>query len=332
MGGDTGPHLTVPSALSALHQHPQLRIQLFGDEALLVPHLARSAPDLRARIDVVHCSETVAMDEKPAEALRRKRDSSLWRALEAVASGTSSACVSAGNTGALMAMGMALVGRLQGIERPAICTALPTCGGRAYLLDMGANLGCDAAQLVQFAHMASAMVQVVDAISHPRVGLLNIGQEQGKGDAVVREAAARLVADKHINYQGFVEGDGIYSGDFDIIVCDGFVGNVALKSSEGVAKMLTGMLRASLKGSLAGRLGALLARRPLARFASGVDPSRYNGASLLGLDRVVVKSHGGASQAGFEQAISVAVAAAREELPQRIATRLAALAVGPEEA
>ncbi len=330
MGGDSGPHLTVPSAISALHQHPQLRIQLFGNEALLAPHLARSAPGLRARIDVVHCSETVAMDEKPTQALRRKRDSSLWRALEAVAKGTSGACVSAGNTGALMAMGMALVGRLPGIERPAICTALPTRDGRAYLLDMGANIGCDAAQLVQFAHMASAMAQVVDGIRAPRVGLLNIGHEQGKGDAVVREAALRLAADEHINYQGFVEGDGIYSGDFDIIVCDGFVGNVALKSSEGVARMLTAMLKESLKGSVAGRLGALLARRPLARFAGRVDPSHYNGASLLGLDGVVVKSHGGATQAGFEQAISVAVAAARQELPRRIATRLEALTTGPE--
>ncbi len=326
MGGDLGPRLTVPSAIDVLKRHSDLRLRLFGDasvvEPLLQSLLVHSPAPLRDRVELVHCPDAVAMDEKPAQALRRKRDSSLWHALKAVADGAADACVSAGNTGALMAMGMVLVGRLPGIERPAICTAVPTLGGRAYLLDMGANIDCDADQLVQFARMASAMAQVVDGLASPRVGLLNVGQEESKGGEVVREAALRLAADGGLNYRGFVEGDGIYSGDFDIIVCDGFVGNVALKSSEGVARMIATLLRDSLSASLAGRLGALLARRALARFAAGIDPSRYNGASLLGLDGVVVKSHGGASEAGFGHALEVAITAARQQLPSRIARHL----------
>ena len=198
MGGDLGPRLTVPSAIDTLRQYPDLRLRLFGNaavvEPVLKPLLDRAPAHLRDRFAFVHCPDAVAMDEKPAQALRRKRDSSLWHALKAVADGVANACVSAGNTGALMAMGMALVGRLPGIERPAICTAVPTLGGRAYLLDMGANIECDPAQLVQFAHMASAMAQVVDGLASPRVGLLNVGQEAGKGGEVVREAALRLAA------------------------------------------------------------------------------------------------------------------------------------------
>lgn len=333
MGGDFGPRLTVPSAISSLLRYPHLRLQLYGDEAslapILTPLLASASSACGDRIDVIHCTQIVAMDEKPALALRRKRDSSMWHALRAVADGRADACISAGNTGALMAMGMSLLGKLPGIDRPAICTAMPTPGGRAYLLDMGANLGCDADHLVQFAHMASAMVQVVESIAEPRVALLNVGHEQDKGDAVVREAAVRLAADPRINYQGFVEGDGIFSGAVDIIVCDGFVGNVALKSSEGVARMISAMLKDSLNASLAGKVGAFFANAALGRLKNRIDPSRYNGASLLGLNGVVIKSHGGATQAGFENALAVAIIAARQDVPQRIAARLASLQAQP---
>jgi len=329
MGGDLGPRLTVSAALSTLERNPRLRLRLYGDEAevdpALNPLLAQLSPDLRVRIERIHCPQTVTMEEKPAQALRRKRDSSLWLALKAVADGDADACISAGNTGALMAMGIAQLGLLPGIERPAICTALPTLEGRAWLLDMGANLDCDADQLVQFAHMASAMVQVVEGVANPRVGLLNVGSEQGKGGAIVQEVALRLAADRRINYQGFVEGDGIYSGDVDIIVCDGFVGNVALKSSEGVARLIGTMLKDSLKASLAGRVGAWLARPALTHFADRIDPANYNGASLLGLKGVVVKSHGGASVEGFSRALEVAITAIRQQVPKRIAAVLAEL-------
>lgn len=329
MGGDFGPRLTVPSAVSSLLHNPQLRLQLYGDDSLVAPVLSPlltgSSDAWRNRLEVIHCPQIVTMDEKPAQALRRKRDSSMWHALRAVAEGRADAAISAGNTGALMAMGMSLLGKLPGIDRPAICTAMPTPQGRAYLLDMGANIDCDADHLVQFAHMASAMVEVVDAIAEPRVALLNVGHEEDKGDAVVREAAVRLAADPHINYLGFVEGDGIFSGTMDIIVCDGFVGNVALKSSEGVARMISTMLKESLNASLAGKVGAFFARTALGRLKSRIDPSLYNGASLLGLNGVVIKSHGGATQAGFENALAVAIIAARQDVPQRIATRLAFL-------
>ncbi|KJS04770.1 MAG: hypothetical protein VR73_14045 [Gammaproteobacteria bacterium BRH_c0] len=333
MGGDFGPRLTVPSAVSSLLRYPHLRLQLYGDESLvapvLAPLLAGSSHAWRDRLEVIHCPQVVAMDEKPAQALRRKRDSSLWHALRAVAESRADACVSAGNTGALMAMGMSLLGKLPGIDRPAICTAMPTPQGRAYLLDMGANIGCDADHLVQFAHMASAMVQVVESIPEPRVALLNVGHEEDKGEAVVREAAVRLAGDARINYHGFVEGDGIFSGAVDIIVCDGFVGNVALKSSEGVARMIGAMLKDSLNASLAGKIGAFFARAALASLKSRIDPSLYNGASLLGLNGVVIKSHGGATQAGFENALTVAISAARQDVPQRIVTRLESLQPQP---
>lgn len=327
MGGDLGPRLTVSAALATLQRHPNVRIRLYGDESevdpVLHPLLSQFSPSLRARVERIHCTQTVAMEEKPALALRRKRDSSLWRSIQAVADGEAGACISAGNTGALMAMGIAQLGLLPGIERPAICTAVPTLKGRAWLLDMGANLDCDAGQLVQFARMASAMVQVVEGMDRPRVGLLNVGSEQGKGGAVVQEAAQLLSADKRINYQGFVEGDGIYGGAVDIVVCDGFVGNVALKAGEGVARLIATMLRDSLQSSLVSRFGAWLARPALKGLAARIDPASYNGASLLGLEGVVVKSHGGATSEGFAQSLEVAITAIQQQLPKRIAAVLA---------
>lgn len=324
MGGDKGPHLTVPAAVATLSRHPGLRLQLFGDRDLVAPHLAALPSSLQSRVTVVHCPQVVTMEDKPGTVLRRKRESSMWLALKAVADGEAQACVSGGNTGALMAMGMTLLGTLEGVERPALCTALPTHGRHAYLLDMGANVGCTAKQLWQFALMASTMMTEIDGVARPRVGVLNVGQEQGKGDDTVREAAELIDRDPRIHYVGFVEGDGIYSGDVDIVVCDGFAGNVALKSSEGVARLIAAQLKQCLADSLRGRLAAWLAAGALRLLRQRIDPSRYNGAVMLGLSGVVVKSHGNANRAGFEHAIDVAVGEVERALPGRIAARLAA--------
>lgn len=323
MGGDAGPRLVVPSVLSALRQLPQLRCQLYGNQESLLPLLEKAGSDVAARVEVFHSPQQVLMEDKPAHALRHKRDSSLWHAIAAVARGEAQACVSGGNTGAIMAMGMSLIGTLPGIERPAICTALPTATGKAYLLDMGANIGCDAEQLLQFAYMASAMVETVESLPSPRIGLLNVGSEAGKGDMVVQRAAELLRNDTNLNYRGFVEGDGIFSGDFDIIVCDGFVGNVALKSTEGAARMIVDSLRREIESSLGARLAALVAKASLHRLQKMFDPANYNGANLLGLNGTVIKSHGGASEAGFCNAIQVAVGEAGKNIPARISEKLA---------
>lgn len=322
MGGDAGPRLTVPAALSTLNRHPGIRIRLFGDTSVLGDLVSGCGAGEDERLELIHCSQVVAMEEKPVSALRNKRQSSLWRGLEATARQEANAFVSAGNTGAIMAMGMELLGKLNGISRPAICTSLPTASGRAYLLDMGANVDCSAEHLLQFARMATHLVTAVEGKSRPRVGLLNIGLETTKGTAVVRQASALCSGNEEINYGGFVEGDGIFSGDFDIVVCDGFAGNVALKASEGAARMVAGMVRASLGSSLRGRLTALLARPVLRSLQQRIDPALYNGASLLGLDGVVIKSHGGTTQAGFEHALDVAITESRQDIPRLIGQKL----------
>lgn len=326
MGGDAGPRLTVPSTVAFLRRHPYATVRLFGEQPAVSPFLDplidQPPDDLADRLVFHACGPSVSADDKPAVALRQRRESSLWQALDTVSRGEAEGCVSAGNTGALMAMGMTLLGKLPGIDRPAICTALPTLSGRAYLLDMGANIECTAEHLVQFARMATVLVRLVDGKVSPRVALLNIGHEQGKGDTVVREAGERLQADPAINYRGFVEGDGIYSGDVDIVVCDGFVGNVALKSSEGVARMIGSMLNGALKTGYRSRLGAWLAAKSLKAFFSRIDPSRYNGASLLGLNGVVIKSHGGATESGFGHALDVALAGISEQLPAQVAAAM----------
>jgi glycerol-3-phosphate acyltransferase PlsX len=322
MGGDLGPQLTLPATVSFLNKHPACRVSLFGDAAFLSEQLAQIPKPVSSRMSVQHCPQVVTMDDKPASALRRKRESSMWMAIKAVADGEVRACVSAGNTGALMAMGLSQLGALPTIDRPAICTAVPTLSGKAYLLDMGANIECSAEQLWQFAVMASAKMSLVDGIASPRVGLLNVGQEESKGDAVVQSAARLLENDPRINYAGFVEGDGIFSGNVDIVVCDGFVGNVALKSSEGVARMIAALMKQELTANWWRKLGALVFKGALADLKDRMSPERYNGASLLGLNGVVIKSHGGTSVAGFESALEVAMAEAENSIPARIAARL----------
>ena len=323
MGGDHGPHITVPATLNILQKYPSLNVVFFGDSQQIQPLLAQHPDISNDRYRIQHCGETVAMDEKPSSAVRNKRESSLWQALKLVADGEAQACVSAGNTGALMAMSMLQLKTLTGISRPAICTQVPTVKGHTHLLDLGANVVCSAEQLYQFAMMASEAVAISDG-ANPSVGLLNIGVEEIKGRQEILEAAELLKDDSNINYVGFVEGDDLFNGVADVVVCDGFSGNVVLKASEGVAMMLHGFLTKALSQNWLSKIGALLARPALNQLKSAIDPTEYNGASLLGLRGVVVKSHGGASIRGFSQAIEVAVNEAQQDLPSLIEDRLSA--------
>ncbi len=322
MGGDHGPAVVVPAALAALHHHPELSLILVGDEARLREALSERGVAEEARLRVHHASQQVAMDELPSQALRYKKDSSMRVAVELVKRGEAGACVSAGNTGALMATARYVLKTLSGIDRPAICTTLPTQRGHCHVLDLGANVDSSPDNLFQFAVMGAVLAEAVDNISAPSVGLLNIGEEEIKGNEKVKGAAERL-AHSDLNYVGFIEGDDIFAGKVDVVVCDGFEGNVALKASEGVAKMIAHFLRQSFQASWYGRLAYLVAAPVLRRFKDRIDPRMYNGASLVGLRGIVVKSHGGADELAFANAISVAVTEVKKQVPQRIRERLA---------
>lgn len=322
MGGDFGPRVTVPAAIDALRRHPSLRILLVGRQEQIDPILSRYGQIETDRITPVHAESVVAMDEKPALALRRRRDSSMYLALQAVADGQADACVSAGNTGALMVLGRGILQTLPGIDRPAITSAVPTVNGHCYMLDLGANVDCTASHLQQFAIMGSVMVRAVEGIARPRVGLLNIGAEEIKGNEQVRLASRLLAEQGDLNYIGFVEGDGVFQGQADLVVCDGFAGNIALKSSEGLARLISHKLRHSFDLNLYRRLLALLARPVLRELQEQLDPGRRNGASLLGLQGIVVKSHGGADRGCFGHALDQAVSEAQMNVPERISEQL----------
>ena len=302
MGGDHGPHVTVPTALDFLRQNPEGNIVLVGlpdvIQAELKAHKAETGPRLRLHA----ASEVVAMDEPPALALRGKRDSSMRVAINLVKSGEAQACVSAGNTGALMAISKFVLKTLPWIDRPAICTVLPALKGHTHMLDLGANVDCAPEHLLQFAIMGSVLVSSIEGKERPSVGLLNIGEEEIKGNEVVKQAAELLRASP-INFCGNVEGTDIYKGTADVVVCDGFVGNVALKTSEGLAQMLTTFLKQEFKRNLLTKLAALVALPVLNAFKRRVDHREYNGASLLGLRGIVIKSHGSADRLAFLRAI-----------------------------
>lgn len=322
MGGDIGPRLVVPAVLDSLRSYPHLQCELHGHAAEIDALLSGAENGLTSRLSVIHAEQSVSMDDKPTTALKNARQSSMWQALESLSRGQVDGCVSAGNTGALMLMSLKLLGAIPGIERPAICTSVPTRTGKAYLLDMGANLNCDAQKLHQFAHMATAMMQEVDGCPRPRIGLLNVGSEAGKGDVAVRETARLMAADDALHYCGFVEGDGIFSGNFDIVVCDGFVGNVALKTTEGVAQLIADRVQEELANTFRAKLGAFIARPALSHLQNQLNPANYNGASLLGLTRSVIKSHGSASTRGVAHAISVALRESQSNIPARISEKL----------
>ena len=322
MGGDHGPGVVVPAALEVIAEFADVDLVLVGDEPAIEAALERAAPVAGGRIAVRHASQSVEMDDPPSQVLRSKRDSSMRVALDLVKDGGADACVSAGNTGALMAIARLVLKTLPGIDRPAIISALPTMTGHTHVLDLGANVESTPRHLFEFAVMGSVLASAVDDNPRPSVGLLNIGQENIKGNERVKEAA-RLIEASDLHYIGFVEGDGIYLGAADVIVCDGFVGNVALKSSEGVARMISGLIRGAFERTLANRMAGLLARPVLRELATRMDPRSYNGASFVGLRGIVIKSHGSADVIAFRRAIVEAVAEIRKNVPERISEHIA---------
>lgn len=319
MGGDHGPSVVVPAALNYLSKDPEVDLILVGREEAIREHLP--AGDLPDRLSIQHASEEVGMDELPSRALRGKKDSSMRVAINLVNEGVADACVSAGNTGALMATARFVLKTLPHVDRPAIMSSLPSESGRTWVLDLGANVDCSADHLFQFAVMGTELVTAVEKVENPSVGLLNIGQEEIKGSDQIKQAH-RLLADSPLNYIGYVEGDDIYTGDVDIVVCDGFVGNVALKSSEGVARMIRHFLKAEFTRNPLTRLAGLIALPVLRSLRRRIDPRRYNGAPLVGLRGVVVKSHGGTDAVGFANAIAIAKKEIQAELASRIAERV----------
>jgi len=321
MGGDFGPDVIVPAAVRAVGEHSDLNIILVGDEDILRQSLKKSRASGSDRITIQHASQKVEMDELPQHAMRNKKDSSMRVAINLVKEGTAHACVSAGNTGALMATARFVLKMLPGIDRPAICTALPNLESHTWMLDLGANVDSAAENLLQFAVMGSVLAEAVDDNRNPRIGLLNIGEEDIKGNEQVKEAA-QLLDNSSLNYTGYAEGDDIYKGGFEVIVCDGFVGNVSLKTSEGVAKMIAQFIRQEFSRNILTRLAALVAMPVLKAFRRRIDPRRYNGASLLGLKGIVIKSHGSADVLSFSNAIKVALVQVRESVPERISKQL----------
>jgi glycerol-3-phosphate acyltransferase PlsX len=324
MSGDFGPHCIVPASIACLAQDPSLHLVLVGQASLLESLLAQHSGFDPARLHVQHASEVVGMDERPTQALRGKPDSSMRVALDLVRQGHAQACVSAGNTGALMALSRHLLKTLPGIDRPAMVTALPTEKGVCQVLDLGANVDCSAEQLFQFAVMGAVAAEALGT-PRPRIALLNVGTEPIKGNQQVRQAATLLQQAAGLNYIGFVEGDGLYRGEADVVVCDGFVGNVLLKASEGLASMIAARVEALFRRNLLARLAGALALPLLRGLRADLAPARHNGASFLGLQGIVIKSHGAAGPEGFQSAIRRALKEVRENLPQRLHGRLESL-------
>ena len=322
MGGDHGPSVVVPAALTILAREPDLQLILVGDEQVLNEQLRASQGRCSDRLKIRHASQKVEMDELPSVALRSKKDSSMRVALNLVKEGAAQACVSAGNTGALMGISRFVLGTLPGIDRPAIATILPSLKGHTYVLDLGANVDCTPEHLLQFGIMCSELVSSVEGTQRPTVGLLNIGAEDIKGNDQVK-GAAELMRASGLNFHGYVEGDDIYKGTTDVVVCDGFVGNVALKTSEGLAQMLATYLREEFGRNVFSRLAGLLALPVINAFKNRVDHRRYNGASLLGLRGIVVKSHGSADAFAFGFAIRRAIEEARTGVLAHITERMA---------
>jgi len=324
MGGDHGAHVTVPAALSVLRADQEVSFLLVGRQDAIERQLAGHASLPEGRVSIRHASQAVEMDEAPATAMRGKKDSSMRVAINLVEQGDAAACVSAGNTGALMAISRFVLGMLPGIDRPAIATILPALKGHTYILDLGANVNCEPEHLLQFGIMCSELVSSVERKPRPTVGLLNIGVEDIKGSELVKRAA-ELMRASDLNFHGYVEGDDIYKGTTDIVVCDGFVGNVALKTSEGLAQMLAAYLREEFGRNALTRLAGLVALPVIKAFKKRVDHRRYNGATLLGLGGIVIKSHGSADTFAFEFAIRRAIEEARTGVLSHIADRMAAI-------
>jgi glycerol-3-phosphate acyltransferase PlsX len=319
MGGDHGPLVTVPAALQILAQYDQLHLILVGDITALQDALAEKTYD-SSRLTLQHASQQVGMDESPSQALRTKKDSSMRVAINCIKEQKASACVSAGNTGALMATARFVLKTLQGIDRPAIVSSFPTYTGTkcVRMLDLGANVDSSAEHLVQFAVMGSVLAAAVDNISNPKVYLLNIGEEEIKGNDQVKQTAQLLSQLKLINYAGYIEADAIYQGDADVVVCDGFVGNVALKTTEGVAVFVGRLIKEAFMRNAYTKLLGLLVKPVLKTFAKRIDTDQYNGATFIGLKGIVIKSHGGANVRAFARAIQEAIIETEKNITERI--------------
>lgn len=321
MGGDFGPSVTVPAAQRALQKYSDVELVLVGQEDLLKEQIQKQGLQGESRLSIQHASEIVEMDESPAIALKKKKDSSMRVAINLVKQGTVDACVSAGNTGALMATSKFVLKTIPGIHRPAICTSLPTINGHTHMLDLGANIDCSAEHLMQFAVMGSVLAQSVDDIPKPTIGLLNIGSEAIKGNEIVKEAS-KLIAETSLNYSGFIEGDDIYTGKVDVVVSDGFVGNVSLKTAEGLASLVNTVLKSEFKKNILTKLAALVSLPVLKAVRKTLDPREYNGASLLGLNGIVIKSHGSADVDSFFNAIKIASIEIDKSVPDRISKEI----------
>lgn len=321
MGGDAGPGIVITALMRSVQRHPDVRFLLAGDEAVLNPLLAKHAR-LKDRVEVRHAPDRVAMEDKPSHVLRRGRETSMWRAIEIVKNKEAEVAVSAGNTGALMAISMYQLGVIEGISRPAIASIWPTLRGQTVVLDCGANVSATAEQLVDFAVMGEAFAHAILGLDKPSVGLLNVGTEEQKGNDGVKGAAeilrAATAADFPMAFHGFVEGNDIAEGTVDVVVTDGFTGNIALKTAEGTAKLVGQFLRRSLKRSLLGQIGAFIASGALNTLRRRLDPRAANGGIFLGLGGVVVKSHGGTDAIGFASALDMAIAMARADINSRI--------------
>lgn len=323
MGGDHGPLSTIPAAISAVSEFPHLDLILVGNADLIQQQLAEHSIFSHPQLEIQHAEQQVLMTDKPSVALRSKRQSSMRVALDLVEQGKVDACVSAGNTGALMAMAHYVLKMLNGIERPALIGHLPSMHERpVYMLDLGATVNCDADTLFQFAVMGAVMVEEVEGLPRPKVALLNMGEEEIKGSDQIKRTSLLLSQCSDINYVGYIEGNDIFSGKADVIVCDGFVGNVALKTCEGVAKLLFKRLETTLKNSMSAQLFGWLIKPFLKSMAQGVNPDQYNGASLIGLRGIVVKSHGNATKEAFLSAIRQAVREVERQVPVKIKDRL----------
>ncbi len=324
MGGDIGPEVVIPGAALALNRRPDLRFVIYGDTARIEPLLDRH-PALKAASRLVHTDVTVRMDDKPSQALRQGRwKSSMWKAIEAVKSGEAAACVSAGNTGALMAMSRFCLKTMPGIDRPVIAAIWPTLRGESIVLDVGANVGADARQLVDSAVMGAAMAGAVLGIARPSVGLLNVGVEEIKGAEEVRLAGRHLKEAElpFLDYHGFVEGDDLGKGTVDVVVTEGFAGNIALKTAEGTARQISQYLRQAMSRTLMARIGYVLARGAFDRLREKLDPRKVNGGVFLGLNGIVIKSHGGTDDEGYAAAIELGRAMVDNNLMAMIARGL----------
>ena len=321
MGGDGGPKIIMPSLREFISENKNTRIKVFGDKDILSEHSRNFEEHIADQIEIIHTKEKVLSDDSPSHALRHKKNSSMRMAIQAVKDNEANACVSAGNTGALMAISRFILGTLEGIDRPAIESMLPSLNGHTHVLDLGANVDCKAEHLYQFAVMGSVLSMILDDKVNPSVGLLNVGQEVIKGNTQVKEAHD-LLKSSTLNYVGFVEGDDIFCGNIDVIVCDGFIGNIALKTSEGIARFISSTLKDEFKKNVFTKIAGISSTKVLNSFKKVVDPRRYNGASLIGLKGIIIKSHGGADSFAFNNSLKIALKEVNKDVPTCINKKL----------